>query len=80
MNRTEHMRLYRSKLVNEVNAIVDEHIALGRPAENCIPLFNQVELLNQRIRLMNIEIDKLEAIRYRLKEAQPEVPQDLQPA
>jgi hypothetical protein len=73
MNRLEHMRYHRSLLMDSVNAIVDEHIALGRPAENCIPLFNQVELLNQRIRLMNIEIDKLMAIELGRKDAQPEV-------
>lgn len=73
MNRLEHMRYRRSLLMDSVNAIVDEHIALGRPAENCIPLFNQVELLNHRIRLMNIEIDKLMAIELGRKDAQPEV-------
>jgi hypothetical protein len=67
------MRYRRSLLMDSVNAIVDEHIALGRPAENCIPLFNQVELLNHRIRLMNIEIDKLMAIELGRKDAQPEV-------
>jgi hypothetical protein len=80
MNRLEHMLHHRSLLMDSVNAIVDEHIALGRPAENCIPLFNQVELLNQRIRLMNCEIDKLLAIRHGHKDAQREVPLEFQTA
>jgi len=56
-----------------VNAMVDEHLEAGAPAENYLPMYHQVQIMQQRVRSMNVEIDKLMAIELGRKDAQPEV-------
>jgi len=74
MTRVEHMRLYRSRLVNEMNSLVDNYIA--NPESTDVGNLNdRVRMLGERVRIMNVEIDKLEAIRYGRTDAQPNVPE-----
>jgi hypothetical protein len=76
MNRLEHMRLYRSRLSNEVRALIDNHVANGTSPADVPFLADRICVLQARVRLMNVEIDKLEAIRYGLRGVAPEVPQE----
>jgi hypothetical protein len=72
MSRLEKMREYRSHLVNEVNALVDAYIA--NPAGTDVAALNlRVRTMQERVRLMNVEIDKLMAIELGRKGAQPHV-------
>jgi hypothetical protein len=71
--KLKRMRLYRSHLVNEVNQLVDQHLANPR-ATNVRKLVKRVDMIQARVRNMNIEIDKQESIRHNLKDQQREVP------
>jgi hypothetical protein len=80
MTKIEHMRLYRSHLANETVKLVEEFIARGETKEAGVVLSARVDMLHQRERLLNAEIDKLEAINYGLRSAQHEVPLEFQTA
>jgi hypothetical protein len=75
MTRLEQMRQYRSILTNDILAIINKHIEDGNPLDTlpALQASSRVRTMQQRVRTMNVEIDKLEAIRYNLPEAKPDV-------
>jgi hypothetical protein len=72
MTRLEHMRLYRSHLVNEVNALVDKYLAKPQATDLAV-LHERVRTMQNRVLTMNVEIDKQMAIQLGRKDAQKEV-------
>ena len=69
----QRMREYRSLLANEVNALVNNHVTNGTPPAGIHALATRVCLLEDRMRMMNFEIDKQMAIQLGRKDAQKEV-------
>jgi hypothetical protein len=61
MTHIQRLREYRSRMVNELNTKVDTFLADGHPAEQVIPLHNYINKVQTRVRLLNTEIDHLEA-------------------
>jgi hypothetical protein len=74
MTRLEQLRQYRSALVNEARESADHYIKVsGTSPDNCPQLQAHLNNIHQRVRIMNAEIDKLEAINYGRVDAQPHV-------
>jgi hypothetical protein len=78
MTRIERLRDYRRLFTTEITASVNKHVASGTRPSPEEELWT--ERMRQRVRLINAELDKLEAIRYGRKEAQREVPLEFQTA
>jgi hypothetical protein len=79
MNRRLRMlRAYRAVLANEVRARAAHYVqSSGCGPDNCPQLMAYIKLRQDRIRLMNVEVDKLMAIELGRKDAQCAVPQEL---
>jgi hypothetical protein len=72
MTRLEQMRLYRSHLANEARSLADHYVkSSGTGPDTCPQVQARLNLLQQRMRSLNSEIDKLEAINYGRVDAQP---------
>jgi hypothetical protein len=73
MTRVERLREYRSRLANEIRSLVDKHLENGAPIDTIPELQVQLRLMQDRMRIMNVEIDKRMAIQLGRKDAQKEV-------
>ena len=57
--RLQSVREYRSRLINEVHARIDKFHADGKPAEQFLEYANYIDLVNDRVRVANYEVDRL---------------------
>jgi hypothetical protein len=73
--KLQKMRQYRTLIHDEVQTAVESFIAAGCTRDAGEQLSPKIEMLHLRERLMNVEIDKLEAIRYGRTDAQPNIPE-----